>query len=240
MTTIRKMKYILIISLLTTLFGCNSNQPANKKQEKSDTAALTTSQIDTFYYWNIQNSKVVFDFTWDTNDYSRLFSDTTMSKCFVKLDTNQMRQIVSPILNIESNYVVEYMYGHLISKQDKIYNYNPIIVFVNGDDYGALIYILLDKENKPVSHFVMHGGFCGGDYQLNDSTQGHCPIIHSTISKDIINSYTLKYFDKLDTITRPSIIDSISYLIKIKENGKLETKKIDSVRFSRIIRDRRN
>jgi hypothetical protein len=234
------MKYIFIISLLTTLFSCNSNNPEKEKQETSDTIVSTINPIDTFYFRNIQNSKVVFNFTWDTNDYSRLFSDTTKTKCFLKLDSNQMRSIISPILNLESNYVVEYMYGHLISSQDKIYDYKPIIVFVNGDDYGALLYILLDNGNKPVSHFVMHGGFCGGDYQLNDSTQGHCPIIHSTISKDIINSYTLKYFDKLDTITRPSVIDSISYLIKIKENGKLETKKIDSVRFSRIMRDRRN
>ena len=234
------MKYIFIISLLTTLFSCNSNNLKKDKQETLDTIVSTTNPKDTFYFRNIQNSKIVFNFTWDTNDYSRLFSDTTKTKCFLKLDSNQMRSIVSPILNIESNYVVEYMYGHLISRQDRIYDYNPIIVFVNGDDYGALIYILLDIENKPVSHFVMHGGFCGGDYQLNDSTESHCPILHSFISGNTIKSYSLKYFDKLDTIIRPSIIDSISYITTIKENGQLDTKKIDSVRFSGIMRDRRN
>jgi len=220
------MKYFLPLFAALTLIGCSGSTDETS-------SALPADSL--FAFKNIKNTLLVHNFHWDDEDVSRLWTDSTKQKSFVRLDSNQMRKYIVPLLDIDSDYVVEYMVAHLISNQDTINGLTPIIVSLNGDDYSALIYILLNKDGKPVSHFMLHGGECAGPGDVNDSLISFCPIKHSYFEGDKIKSYELKVYERVDTSGIPHTIDSICFQTSIKPDGTFETKQTDSIRYKRMV-----
>ncbi len=171
------------------------------------------------------------------NIKNTFFTDSLNEDLFVKLDSNQKKKLIVPMVISDlkmtnENYIMNNMEARFISVQRKIGSFVPITVWVSGGDYSALFYILLDQTFTPISYYRLNGGFCAGPIEL-DSMLEYCPIRHSFLNDNVIKSYSLTEFYIPDSIARPSIIDSVSYESKILVNGLIETRKVDSLRFYR-------
>ncbi len=232
------MKIIYYTFLGIILLSC-SNKTTNKNNDKviADKFQLTDSL---FPYHNIKSSLITKRFCYD-KEKDICFTDSTKQKTFVFLDSIQKVRFIAPAIldenkgneNITNEYVAHFMAAYFISKQKKIYEFTPIVVAVNGDDYEALFLILLDKLNTPVSFYRISGGFEGGPIEETDSTLVLGPDRESFLNDTEIYSYELYEIKKLDANKRMSIIDSITYKSKILPSGKIETKTLDSVRYER-------
>jgi hypothetical protein len=229
-----KTYFYLLIGI--SLYSCSNNSSSeDKEQSSSQTVQLADSL---FVLRNIDNSLIVNNFWCDPKTNYELYSDSISKKLFVKLDSAQKQKLIVPIiikeLPIDANYVIQNMRALFISKQKQIGDYTPIIVWVDGDDFGALYYVTLDKELNIISYFKMNGGEEGGPSYGADSTMELPTIRHSYINGNEIHTYTLTEFVKPDSIKHPSIFDSVNYVSNILPSGQIETKRIDSVRFKRM------
>ena len=96
--------------------------------------------------------------------------------------------------------------------------------------------ILLDKDKNPVSASVLVGGE-SADLKMKQTQP--LPIMadkKAYFNGNEISSYTLTICESTDTIPKPSIIDSVTYHTFIKSNGKIETQRIDSIRYEQIMK----
>ncbi|MFI5186943.1 MAG: hypothetical protein ACHQF0_09475, partial [Chitinophagales bacterium] len=141
----------------------------------------------------------------------------------IQLDSSQKRRYISSMPGFAPDWIMNDWQVCFVSKQDKIGEFTPIIVWAGGTDYGALILIILDKANHPVSYLELSGGECGDD-------PSYCDLRHSFFNNDEIRTYIRKkVWRKDDSFT--GYVDSINYRTKILSTGKFVTKKIDSTRY---------
>jgi hypothetical protein len=148
-------------------------------------------------------------------------------KRLIALDSLQKTKLLEPFVQ----WFPAYQYiAHFVSKQDKIGEFQPIILRVVGTDYLTLWLLLLDNECKPVSVFYLEGKNCEGPWET-DSTIMDCPIKRNKFKGNKIDSYEIRKTDFLNT--DKSIIDSLVYATEISEKGEFKTKRIDSVRYVR-------
>jgi hypothetical protein len=157
-----------------------------------------------------------------------------------QLDSIHLKYSIAPILKIDAEEVYSFYRAYFISKQDKIGDFTPIIVMLKADDYGSLRYILLDKEYKPYSNYIL-GNIVYVDYYSTYNEK------HSFINGNLIKTYELLIHEdgpfhleringRIQEVKKPTIIDSISYEALVKLDGVIQVKKIDSVRFSRYMK----
>ena len=168
------------------------------------------------------------------------YPDSILKFRLVELDTAQKRKFITPIFHFEmptvdSDYSVHYLRALFISKQKKIGDFLPVIFRVEGDDYGALVYVLLDRSLTPVAHYIVSGGDCGGP-DVKGKLIRFCTRKHSEIKGNVITSYTVSEVVMPDSIPDLSVFDSLNYVTNIQKNGKIETVKLDSVRYQRFVR----
>ncbi len=225
------------------LLACSNGQTANKEGNLIATTAQLPDSL--FPFHNIKNSLVTEKFYYDRETFF-LYTDSTKKRAIVHLDSLQKLKFIAPVMvvefktqfkdnpNLDTNYVVNFMNAFFISKQNKVYDFTPVIASVSGDDYGALFYIILDESFRPISHYRISGGFCAGPWDGPDSTIQMCPDRQSFLNDTEISSYELNEFIRPDSLKRPSIIDSITYLTKILPSGQIETKRLDSIRYERM------
>jgi len=127
------------------------------------------------------------------------------------------------------------MESRFVSKQKIIDGFTPIVVWVTGDDYGALFYILLDKNYNAISYFKLSGGECGGPDYVSDTLIELCPLRHSFIEEKKIRTYSLTEIIRTSEKGKEaSIFDSVNYVSEILTTGKIQTKQIDSTRYERV------
>ncbi len=227
------MKRYLFLFIGVVLFSCstiNSNTENKRRNEISSSFFLSDSL---FILKDIKNSFAA----------ENVIANSASKRSLIKLDSFETTKLIFPVLSKEMEivkmdssfkyYVLHYMSSYFIAKQKSIGKFLPIIVWVEGDDFGALYYILLDKENIPVSFYKMNGGQCAGPNQ-SDSLLEMCPEIQSWIKGDEIWSYRVIEFIKPDSIKHPAIVDSVNYVSKILPSGYIETKRKDSIRFKRM------
>ena len=157
----------------------------------------------------------------------------------VAMDSFYSENIVGAILVDEKLFTTPdqikgRIYGRFISKQNKIGAYTPIIIAVNGDDYGAIFYALLDSSLRPVSYFRMQGGISAGPDEITDSTVVLPRDRHSVISGLSIHTYDLIETDWIDSTKNFKDIDSITFSTQIDEQtGRIITRQLDSVHYKR-------
>ena len=226
------MKTIYISSFVFSVFiflsSCSNNNEASS-------SADIIFENSSFALNNIENTLIADSFFYDENYI--LYTDKKKSKQFIKLDSAQKFKLIVPITGIDAGYVCQYMDAYFISIQEKAGDYQPIVIQLSGDDYGSLLYIVLDKQNNPVSHLLISGGECAGPISETDSTMEICPITQAFFNKNKINWYRLHVNERIiedENKTVPSIIDSIYFQSEINTEGKIITKKIDSIRYERI------
>jgi hypothetical protein len=218
------LKFLGVIgTYLVLLNSCSNNNSETQSQRKSK------SGDSLFILSNIKSSLIKID--------------SATYKKFISIDTIQKSQFVTPeivdenpdVTIVGQTYINEYVSGLFISKQDKIGDNQPIIISARGDDYDALILIILDRNNKPLSHILLSGGLEGGpDGELGDSIV----LLHqreSIIKNDEILTYVLRIRQPEDDTNKLPTIDSISYLRKIMPDGTIKILKTDSIRYYRKV-----
>jgi hypothetical protein len=139
-------------------------------------------------------------------------------------------------LGIDANTSGKLFLSHFISRQDKIGNIQPIVIYSTGDDYQSLILAVLDSTLTPISHLVLSGGFFTGPYEVNDSLSCWGDETFSKINGNEIQSFVSKTYVWTDSRNDSAFIDSIVFSSKIRDNGKIDTKQIDSLRIMRKIK----
>lgn len=221
------MRIISLAFILCFCYSCSNNssvaEAPNGFQLRDSLFALK----------DIQNSLVVDKFWYDRND--RLCTDSISKIPFIQLDSAQKAEWIAPVIAASEPKVdSKFLNVVFVSIQKKIGELTPIIVSVKGDDYESLIYLLLDNTGKSISHFIMHGGFDGGPMEGPDETLELSPVKHSFLKGNEISWYTRTEFMRPDSVQHPSIFDSVNYISKILPSGKIETKRLDSVRFERM------
>jgi hypothetical protein len=218
-------KLLLVCSLF--FLSCSTGQN-NQKVILSD---------DLFAFKNLKNSSIVKSFKYQDN---HLFSDSTFRTEFVPLDSTFKRLVLAPImkkdLGVDPEYSEKFILSHFISKQEKIGKYQPIIIYSTGDDYTSLMFVVLDSTINPISHLILWGGLFAGPYEINDSLTSWGKETSSKINDNEITSYISKTYVWSDARNDTALIDSLAYQSKIRDNGTIETKLIDSLRIKREIK----
>lgn len=222
------MKYFLSLLVFASLFSCSNNQ---EEQVSSDGFQLPDSL---FAFQNIENTLFLDDMYWSVDEISKMYVDSTKKKEFIELDSAQKMRLLAPVTDIDSNYVVQYMDAFFVSKQKMVGEFTPVTIYLYGDDYASLLYIVLDKSLNPVSHYIASGGECGGPADGENGSIIIPPTIHSFFKENKFYNYSLTETVMPDSITHPSIFDSVYYESEILSSGKIQTKRLDSVRFERM------
>ena len=218
-----RIAYIFILAAFVSLMqSCKSSSDPSKNFTLPDSL---------FVMRNISGSQALANIYFhDGNAYT----DSTRKVRFSTLTQYQKLRLVAHAGLFDSSYL-SYIDAYFIARQNPIGNYTPIILHISGDDYSAVQLILLDTSLNPVAHYTLHGGECGGPASDDGKTMEYCPEIQSTIKDDEIRTYVLHIFVSDDSASLPARIDSISYLSKILPTGKIETRKLDSVSYNRVI-----
>lgn len=224
-------RFLLILFSLCFL-ACSNNLKHNQVQteQTQDRPADTTVYLkpldeNLFPLHNISKSNLLKYLPRSTMDYL----DSSIKNPYSLMDSNAINTYIQPVF---PDYAVAYFARvKLISWQDKIGDLQPFIVRIDGQDYNGLVYVVLNKYNKPVSKFEL----TGGPYDVNmDSVWGLHTYTSSTIKGNIINTYKLYMYMWLgDSIERPFRIDSIIYKNTIQPNGEITTIRTDSFRYER-------
>lgn len=190
-----------------------------------------------FAYKHFTNTSVVKGWL-NRHPFAHHLKDTTKEIKLYSLDTTQMRKIMPSIVDraVVSSGIGYDMGCELVARQDKIGAFTPIIFLVTNWDYWELMYVMLDKNDNPVSHFLLAGGLCGGPSIETDTLFALCPFKVSHINGNIISSYILHtQWKRDDSLT---IVDSVSYKTMVNKTGEIKTSRIDSVRYRRIWPDK--
>lgn len=224
-------KLIFLGLILGLIYSCSAT--SSKKLDRSEDLPDSL-----FALKNVQNTSFIDKVKFLDN---RLFLESSKRVEFFPLDTNLKSKILAPILKtdlgVESNYVKSFITSYFISKQDKIGDYQPIVIWTSGDDYTSLILAVLDSNLIPISHITLYGGLFAGPYEINDSLTSWGEEKHSIIDGNQIKSTVMTTYVWTDSRNDSSFIDSIIYKSKILETGKIMTEKLDSIRIIKKVND---
>jgi len=133
---------------------------------------------------------------------------------------------VKDITLIENNLL-----AFFIAKQNKIGEFQPIVLYITGDDYSSLTLIVLNKNNSPVGGFNLCGGLDSGPYSTGDSLTTYHANSYSIINPNQIITYRIDQSDFADSVKKPSIIDSSVFSSHIDKDGKIRTKQTVKAHF---------
>ena len=124
----------LLISFITTLclISCSGNMD-NQSIVASDSLFVLKSILST----DIQK-KFYLD---DTSASFQLYLDSTKKKPFVKLDSLQKIKLLAPAISMDPIWVATDQDAYFISKQEKIGDFDVIIIETSGTDYAALVLV---------------------------------------------------------------------------------------------------
>lgn len=229
--------YPLFCLILFSFLSCSND---NTNVNNTDSTAVKSVGIDTsfladknFAYFDLKETEIVGRNS--VGDKGHYYVNSRREKEFVALSLEQKVKLVVPFihetLGVNSNYVKRTMECYFIAKQKKIGDLQPIIVQIGGDDYGSLTLIILNRDLIPVSGYNLSGGMNSGPYQMGDSLVALPDNIYSILEKDKFITYRVVESFFNDSLKRPSNVDSVVYKSKIESNGKIATKKVDSIRY---------
>ncbi|HTB30735.1 MAG TPA: hypothetical protein VK808_01840 [Bacteroidia bacterium] len=241
------VKYLPFLFLIQ-LFSFNLN--AQNKHTLPEGIKIVDLPDSFFAYKNLETSLVVKNFQWEAPPDSTekwhplLFKDSTKQFRLYRLNDTQMKLfwvwVLYDFIN-HSNFVTWWAHSYIISREPKIGELTPIIIRTETEDYDELTYVLLDKDDKPVSRLPLWGGISdGGPESHTDSSATFGPYKVSQIQGLTISSYILNVTYKTSKRGNWSenglaTVDSITYRTTINKKGKIKTYRIDSTRYQRIV-----
>lgn len=228
-----KTRLFITILFFSLFVACNNSQ--TDKSATNDKDSLYLNFPDSLFAFNdLKNSAVVRQFDWEG------FTDSTKTKKLVRIDSLTVVKLLYPVNAIQTGSYSYFMTSFFyISKQHKIGDIQPIIIWGNGDDYSELILLTLDQKGAPIDFYSLHKNDCSGTWTEEDSLMAICPIKQSTINSNIIKTYINNVCYPLDTIAQSTTsdfarIDSIAFESTILPTGKINSRQVDSVRFHRL------
>ncbi len=219
------MNKLIPFLLLLILFSCNGNKNSNESAQAEKENNESSILPDSLFKFNMSKIDILIDTG---------FARTIEKKELVTLDSIQKAHFIGGLgkmydRGIEIPY--RFFTARFVSKLEKRGDLTPIIIDMGGDDYGSLLYILLDNKSDPVSYYKLWGGFCAGEDEGKDGTLVQCPERTSLIKADGIYSYITT--ERIKVHSGPTLVDSVRYFTKILPSGKIETNRIDSTRYVR-------
>jgi len=224
-------KYILLI-LFVLLMACTTQQADTKKQSTSlptdSVKAIPPLNPALFPVKNMTSSNLLKVLPRATFDYL----DSAHKTPYTLLDSAHVMKYIQPVY---PDYAV-WFFGQvkLIAWQDKVGDLQPFIVRIDGQDYNGLVYIVLNKNNIPVSKFEL----TGGSYDMEDDSSFIMhTYVHSKIKNGEIDSYKLYMYQWVgDSVEKPFKfkIDSICRKSVLQPDGTLITTRTDSVHYTRM------
>jgi hypothetical protein len=220
--------------VLVMLFAFSCSWYSNKKsREQSSVLTKAINQNDTsfladknFVYRNLTSTAKIRFFTKPMKngvDFSAAYADSALKIKYFQLSPNQAGFLIAPFLpkGYGVDYAKEEMWAWLVAKQQKIGNFQPIIVSEVGvHDYEALQLVVLDKMGEPVDEFDLE------EENPFPHNAGYPYTYHaySLLNKNEIESYRIS--ERTDSAKRQVIIDSNVFRSIIGTNGKIATKQI--------------
>lgn len=218
-------KIMTILCLIGLISSCSKPKGYNTKIELKDSLFA----LQNISFANIYHSYKHID--------DKLYLDSSRNIGFTQLDTFYKVKILAPLLHkdlgraVDTNYVKRFTTSYFISKQNKVGQYQPLIIWSSGDDYTSLILAIVDSCLNPVSHLVLSGGLFGGPFETNDTLSSWGEDKFSKINNNEISTCILKTYVWTVNPDSTMIIDSLSYKSVIMDNGQIETELIDSLRI---------
>jgi len=220
---------ILIISSVSVFaFSCSNNKDWKGQGRPTQNAGPDTSFLNerNFIYRNLPGTANIVFITKPQEkgiDLSAEYTDSTLKKQYFKLSGDQTAVLIAPFLpkDYGSAYVKQEIWAWLVSKQQKIGDFQPIVVFEIGKaDFEALELIVLDKYGKPINEFDLdeenpfpdHPGY---PYNYHS---------YSLLNKNEIKSYRIS--ESTDSAKRQVTIDSNVFKSIIGADGRIVTEQI--------------
>jgi len=224
-------RFITLIFIAGTILACSNSQ--SQKVEGKQT--LLPDSL--FSLKNLQTTELINSLKYINE---KLYLDSSRKIEFVELDKSYKTKILAPILQkdlgVQIDYVNSFMTSHFISKQQKVGEFQPIIIYTSGDDYSSLILAVVDSTLTPISHLLLSGGQFAGPYEVNDSLSCWGEDKQSVIKGQRIKSYKLNTYVWTYSRNDSAFVDSIIYQSRILENGRIETDRLDSIRLIKNIK----
>jgi hypothetical protein len=232
------MGFVLLVAVFFVV-GCHGDK-SNKDKLNDSTTKKDISFLDdeNFVFKNLANTedaKGIYKELKGGGVDGNLYTDSTYKKLYVKLTPEQRSILVAPFiskqLDVNDKYARDLMQAYFISKQDKIGEFQPIIIEVDGDDYGSMILVVLDKNNKPIDAFNLSGGIERGPMMTGDSLLSFDKPSYSFLTKNLITTYRVTETDYTDSTKKEETIDSNVFVSTIDKTGKIITKQTVKAHF---------
>ncbi|PTQ96969.1 hypothetical protein C8P68_104463 [Mucilaginibacter yixingensis] len=228
-----------LLLCLIIIVGCSSDPRPQTKIKKDTAVRVLNAAIDIadnkFAFKDLTSTKA-FDLFMDDQDHSRAFTDHSKRHQLTPLTKAEKFALLGPFikqeLKLDPAYVRDEMNAWFVAKQDKIGDLQPIIIDLEGDDYGAVVMVLLDSNNKYVSGYNISGGEQPGPTEVGDSLEVYQWKNYAVINKNIITNYQLEKTDYTDTLKHVSLIDSVVYKIEIDNKGRFNKSKLSSKKYT--------
>jgi hypothetical protein len=231
--------YFSLLTAILSVIGCSDKKKGNahilSKQDSMVNADTSFLADKNFIYKNTRNTKDI-KFTAKLSN-GKIYTDTTYKTAFVELTESQRIQLIAPFvakeMRMDETYVKGYMLAYFISKQNKIAEFQPVIIEIIGNDYSSLILIVLDKNNKPVDGLNLENGNQGNYVNIDDSLTRHDKACYSYLDNDVVTKYEIIETNYKDAAKKDIIIDSNVFVSTISQIGKITTKQVVKAHFKK-------
>jgi len=229
-----------------TIAGCSNSDhktTVNKPISKDAPSSVGTSFLDdkNYPYKNVSNTlavKIIDKKNSADNMDGKVYTDSTYKTTFIQLSKEQKIQLIGPFikkeLGVNEQYAADLMTAYFVSKQKKIGDLQPILIQIEGDDYGSLTMIILDKNHKPIDGYNVDGGPQGGPTELGDSLIKYEVRRYSHIKGTDITTYDITETDHTDTTKKQETIDSEVFKTIIGTSGTFSTRRIVKTSFVKL------
>jgi hypothetical protein len=235
LSKLKKIPAAIVLFSLAFLLITSCENKKNAFQVTEDTSLLDDSN---YVYKNIsitKNLNFVDRKSKIDSSISIKYSDSTCEKPLKLFSKNQCALLLAPFLpaGYGVDYAVDEMWGHFVSKQNKIGSLQPIIVSVGAvHDYWALRLIILNKNGKAISYidldnptYFPQDNKSYADYQIES---------YSTLKENEIISYRVaKFHYASKNPLKELVVDSVVLKSVIDAKGKISTKQIAKIRYTK-------
>jgi hypothetical protein len=221
------------VIFMSSCSGNKSNTNTKDSLANTDTSLLSDKN---FPIKNLQNLMSI----WEKHKFQKdkMYADSTYKISFTELTTMQKLRLIVPFIRKElqinnDNHIENLMQAYFVYKQDKVGDSQPIILYINGDEYSSLTLIVLNKDNLPIDGFNLFGGLDSGPYGEGDSLTIFPEKRYSFITNSQIMTYSTIESEFNDSLKKPSIIDSNVFKSYIDKSGKIITKQVVKAQYKK-------
>jgi hypothetical protein len=232
-------KYLLAFCILVLLFNCtNSKSKKDTSNEiKSQVQKDTTSIIkDALNQGSVPLKFTLHDSLFKfKNIESTEFLRRTRIESLTPLDSFQKRILIKPFVRYFKDQL-EAWDARFISKQNKIGDYQPIIMYLLTTDYLAIWLMILNKDLEPISYVIIggQGDHTEPEISEKDSTYKDLPIKYCDFKDNQIILHSIVATVNYKNEKKQSLIDSTNYQITLNSEGKINVLKINGFQYYRL------